>query len=89
MSTTTPQITEKPSRAVTSNYTQHSHCLDLWVLGQGCTTVNFLVVHGQAPYALQSFQFSFQQAKSPSPVHPTKEKKEENLLTEREKPNSN
>ena len=41
--------------------------------------MNFLVVHCQAPYTLQSFKCSFQQAKSPSPVYSTKEKKEENL----------
>ena len=57
--------------------------------GQECTTMNFLAVHCQAPYALQSFKCSFEQAQSPSPVHSTKEKKQENPETKREKPNSN
>jgi len=69
-----PNYREK-LRAITFIHTQHSQWLDLWALGAKVHNHEFL--GGPLPSSLCTpvFKFSFQQAKSPSPVHSTKEKK--------------
>lgn len=70
-----PNYREK-LRAVTFIHTQHSQWLDLWALGAKVHNHEFLGSPLPSSSCILVFRFSLQQAKSPSPVHSTKEKKE-------------